>query len=61
MNHVPLQPNKEMLDAGVEELLQSIPGVEDEVDDALLQDTVCFIWQAMRGAYMKNSVEHDKK
>lgn len=52
MNKSPLEPNKEMLDAGVEELLQNLPCLEDEVDDDLLQDTVCFIWQAMYGKYM---------
>lgn len=46
----PLEPTQEMLDAGVEQLLQEIPGIEDGVDEERLQDAICFVWQAMWAA-----------
>lgn len=47
MTHELTQPTKEMLDAGVEDLLQQVPGLEDDLGDDELQDVVCFVWQAM--------------
>lgn len=44
---VHMQPTEEMLKAGVDQLLDAIPGIEDEVDEEQLSDAVCFIWQAM--------------
>lgn len=44
---VDMQPTEEMLKAGIDQLLDVIPGIEDEVDEEQLSDAVCFIWQAM--------------
>lgn len=44
---VDMQPTEEMLKAGINQLLDVIPGIEDEVDEEQLSDAVCFIWQAM--------------
>lgn len=44
---VDMQPTEEMLKAGVDQLLDTIPGIEDEVDEEQLSDAVCFIWRAM--------------
>lgn len=49
MTHELTQPTKEMLDAGVEDLLQQVPGLDDDLGDEELQDVVCFVWQAMLG------------
>lgn len=50
MSNKQLQPTEAMLEAGVNELLNNIHGLEDDVDDEQLQDAVCFIWQAMHAA-----------
>ena len=47
---VALQPTDEQIQAGVEQLLEDIPGLEGELDDEQLQDAVVFIWQAMIAA-----------
>ena len=47
---VSFQPTDEQIEAGVEQLLEDIPGLEDELDDEQLQDAVVFIWQAMIAA-----------
>lgn len=47
---VQLQPTEEQIKAGVEQLLEDIPGLEDEIDEEQLQDAVVFIWQAMIAA-----------
>ena len=44
---VALQPTDEQIEAGIEQLLESIPGLEDDIDDEELQDAIVFIWQAM--------------
>lgn len=43
----PIQPTEEMIQAGIEQLLTELPGLEDDVDEEQLSDVVCFIWQAM--------------
>lgn len=51
-----LQPTEEMVEAGIKELWESIPGALDSLFDQmeesgveeLLSDTVVFIWQAMK-------------
>lgn len=48
-----LQPTKEMLDAGVKELRENLPYIDDYLDEhgmeeSELEDIVCFIYQAMR-------------
>ncbi|POP46892.1 hypothetical protein CHU32_08260 [Superficieibacter electus] len=52
-----LQPTNEMIEAGIDTLWDQLPGVMDslcqdiEDDDernALLSDTVVFIWQSMK-------------
>lgn len=47
---VALQPTEEQIKSGVEQLLEDIPGLEDDIDDEQLQDAVVFIWQAMIAA-----------
>lgn len=47
---VALQPTDEQIQAGINQLLEEIPGLEDELDDDQLQDAVVFIWQAMIAA-----------
>lgn len=57
-----LQPTEAMIEAGIETLWEQLPGVMDglcqdvEDDDerkALLDDTLTFIWQAMKEAQNK--------
>ncbi|HII3143159.1 TPA: hypothetical protein ACY3HI_001482 [Citrobacter braakii] len=44
----PLQPNEMMIQAGITELFESFPSLEDsELDDDELSDAITFIWQAM--------------
>lgn len=46
----PLEPTKEMLEAGIEELKEELSGLlidVEELADHELSDVVCFIWQAM--------------
>lgn len=46
--HAPLQPNEMMIQAGITELFESFPSLEDsELDDDELSDAITFIWQAM--------------
>lgn len=45
-----MQPTEKMIQAGINELLDNNPGLEDEIDDEQLQDTIVFIWQAMLSA-----------
>lgn len=45
-----LQPTEEMIKAGVDQLLECVPGLEDDVDEETLNDAIVFIWQAMHGA-----------
>lgn len=54
-----LQPTEAMIEAGISSLWEQLPGAMDslcqEIDDddernALLSDTVTFIWQAMKQA-----------
>lgn len=45
-----IQPTEEMIKAGVDQLLEDVPGLEDSVSEEQLSDTVVFIWQAMFGA-----------
>ncbi|WP_421532011.1 hypothetical protein [Lelliottia amnigena] len=54
-----LQPTEAMIEAGIKSLWEQLPGAMDslyqEIDDddernALLSDTVTFIWQAMKQA-----------
>lgn len=47
---VSLQPTDEQVKAGVEQLLEDIPGLEDDIDEEQLSDAVTFIWQAMIAA-----------
>ena len=47
---VALQPTDEQIKAGINQLLEEIPGLEDELDGEQLQDAVVFIWQAMIAA-----------
>lgn len=47
---VALQPTDEQIQAGINQLLEEIHGLEDELDDDQLQDAVVFIWQAMIAA-----------
>lgn len=56
MKEVNLQPTKEMIEAGISSLWDTLPGAMDELcqqieDDeereSLLSDTVVFIWQSM--------------
>lgn len=47
---VALQPTNEQIQAGIKQLLEEVPGLEDELDDERLQDAVVFIWQAMIAA-----------
>lgn len=57
-----LQPTEAMIEAGIETLWEQLPGVMDglcqDVEDdgerkALLDDTLTFIWQAMKEAQNK--------
>ena len=57
-----LQPTAEMIQAGIDSLWDSLPGVMDDLvqqveDDNerrdLLSDTVVFVWQAMHQASHK--------
>ncbi|HFE3439480.1 hypothetical protein [Klebsiella quasipneumoniae] len=44
----PLQPNEMMIQAGINELFDSFPSLEDSgLDDDELSDAITFIWQAM--------------
>ena len=54
-----LQPTEEMIDAGIAALWEQLPGsmdalnqdVEDDDErNALLSDTIVFIWQSMKEA-----------
>ncbi|MGL5966203.1 MAG: hypothetical protein ACRCZ6_03375 [Kluyvera sp.] len=54
-----LQPTEEMIEAGISTLWEQLPGMMDslyqEIEDddernALLSDTITFIWQAMKEA-----------
>lgn len=54
-----LQPTEEMIEAGISTLCEQLPGMMDslyqEIEDddernALLSDTITFIWQAMKEA-----------
>jgi hypothetical protein len=47
---VALQPTEEQIKAGVNQLCEDLPGVEDDVDEEQLQDAVVFVWQAMIAA-----------
>lgn len=47
---VSLQPSEEQIKAGIEQLLEELPGIEDNVDDEQLEDVVVFVWQAMIAA-----------
>lgn len=47
---VALQPTDEQIQAGVNQLLEEIPGLEAEFDYEQLQNAVVFIWQAMIAA-----------
>ncbi|AKE09179.1 hypothetical protein [Serratia liquefaciens] len=47
---VSIQPTEEMIEAGINQLLEELPGIEDEVEHDQLSDTVTFIWQAMLAA-----------
>lgn len=47
---VALQPTDEQIQAGIKQLLEDAPGLEDELDYEQLQDVVVFIWQAMIAA-----------
>lgn len=47
---VSIQPTDEQIQAGINQLLEEIPGIEDELDDEQLQDAVVFIWQSMIAA-----------
>lgn len=49
----PLEPTEAMVDAGINELLEQIPGLEDDVDNDQLSDAVVFVWQAMHEAHNK--------
>lgn len=44
----PLQPNEMMIQAGITELFENFPSLEDScLDDDQLSDAITFIWQAM--------------
>lgn len=41
---VSLQPTEAQINAGVEQLLEDLPGIEDNFDEQQLQDAVVFVW-----------------
>ncbi len=45
--NVSVEPSEAQVKAGIEELLRQLPGLEDDVDEDQICDTVVFIWQAM--------------
>jgi len=47
---VDIQPTEEMIEAGINQLLEELPGIDDEVEHDQLSDTVVFVWQAMLAA-----------
>lgn len=61
MSELNLQPTEEMIEAGVSSLWETLPGamdalaqdLEPEELDALLSDTVTFLWQALIEAQSK--------
>lgn len=54
VEHIPMQPSKEMVEAGIKELETIFtPRQLEDFDEDDLSDTVVFIWQAMDAANNK--------
>lgn len=51
MSNKPIQPTKEMIEAGIRELMENID-VESMTNDDM-SDAVVFIWQAMYQAHVE--------
>lgn len=51
MSNKPIQPTEEMIDAGIQELMENID-VESMTNDEM-SDAVVFIWQAMYQAHVE--------